>query len=261
MEVIIRPDTETAAELTARLIIDAVQEKPDLVLGLATGRTMEIVYAKLAQAHAESCLNMSQCTTFNLDEYCGLPADNKHSYRAYMNEHLFNKTNIDIHNTHLPNGMATDMKAEAAHYEKLIEEAGGIDFQLLGIGRSGHIGFNEPLSSLSSRTREKALTQATIDQNSPLFDSPEEMPRRAFTMGIGTILDAKRIVTLVTGSEKADVLHKSVEGPITAMVAATALQMHPSTAIIVDEDAAAKLEHKDYFYWIYENEPEWEPYR
>lgn len=261
MEVIIRPDSESAADLTARLIIDAVAEKPDLVLGLATGRTMESVYAKMVKAHEEGKLDLSGCTTFNLDEYIGLPADNKNSYRAYMNHHLFSKTNIKMENTNLPDGMAKDVKAEAARYEKLIEDAGGIDFQLLGIGRSGHIGFNEPLSAMASRTREKALTQVTIDQNAPLFDKPEDMPRRAFTMGIGTILDARRIVTLVTGSEKAEILAKSVEGPITAMISATALQLHPATTVITDEEAAIKLENRDYYHWLFDNEPEWETYR
>ncbi|OVE75086.1 hypothetical protein BVX97_05735 [bacterium E08(2017)] len=178
-----------------------------------------------------------------------------------MNRHLFNKTNIKISNTHLQDGMAADIKGEASRYEKLIADSGGIDLQLLGIGRSGHIGFNEPLSSLASRTRDKALTQATIDQNSPLFDNPDDMPRRAFTMGIGTILDAKRIITLVTGEEKAEILAKAVEGPITAMVAASALQMHPSTVIITDEAAASKLENTDYYNWIFQNEPEWEEYK
>lgn len=261
MEVIIQKDRETALELTAKVISDQVRKQPDLVLGLATGRTMEELYAKFVFEHENCGLDFSLCKTFNLDEYVGLPPENKHSYRYYMNQHLFNKINIDIRNTHLPDGMAEDLVAESEHYERLIAEEGGIDLQLLGIGRSGHIGFNEPLSSLQSRTREKALTPVTIAQNSPLFDKPEEMPKQAMTMGVGTILDAKRIIMLVTGNEKAKILAKAVEGPVTSMISASALQLHQKCTVIVDEDAAADLTEKEYYHWIFENEPEWEEYR
>lgn len=257
MEVIIRPDGDSAAELAARLIGDAIKNQPDMTLGLATGRTMESVYDKLAYQD----LDFADCSTFNLDEYIGIPPESEHSYRSYMNTHLFDRINIAKENTHLPNGMAEDYKAEAARYEELIASAGGIDLQLLGIGMSGHIGFNEPLSALFSRTREKALTQTTIDQNAPLFDSPEDMPRRAFTMGIGTILDARRIILLATGEEKSEILAKAVEGPVTAMISATALQLHPATTVIVDEAASIELEGVDYYRWLFENEPEWAQYK
>jgi glucosamine-6-phosphate deaminase len=261
MEVIIRPDAVSAIELTASILDNAIRNKPNLVMGLATGRTMEKLYERLAAYHSENGLDLSLCRSFNLDEYVGLPPENKHSYRYYMNEHLFSKVNIDIRNTFLPNGMANDLTAEGEHYEQLIDEAGGIDLQLLGIGRSGHIGFNEPLSALQSRTREKALTPTTIAQNSPMFDNPEDMPKQAMTMGVGTILDAKRIVMLVTGSEKAGILAKAVEGAVTAMVSASALQLHRKCTVIVDEDAAADLQEKEYYRWIFENEPEWEEFR
>ncbi len=261
MEVIIRPDTATAVELSAAIIANVMIEKPNTVLGLATGRTMEQLYDRVVKYHSEDALDFSLCRSFNLDEYVGLPADNKHSYRYYMNEHLFSKINIDLRNTHLPDGMADDLVAEGEHYEHLIEENGGIDLQLLGIGRSGHIGFNEPLSALLSRTREKALTPTTIAQNSPLFDNPEDMPKQAMTMGVGTILDAKRILMLVTGAEKAEILAKAVEGPITSMVSASALQLHPHCTVIVDEAAAEKLQGKEYYRWIFKNEPEWKDYK
>jgi len=257
MEVIIRPDKETAIKLTSKILEHAVVAKPNLVMGLATGRTMEKLYEKLA----ETDLDFSLCRTFNLDEYVGLPAENKHSYRYYMNEHLFSKINIDPRNTHLPDGMAEDLQAAGEHYEKLIEDEGGIDIQLLGIGRSGHIGFNEPLSALLSRTREKALTPVTIAQNSPLFDNPEDMPKQAMTMGVGTILDAKRIIMLVTGKEKAEILAKAVEGPVTGMISASALQLHQKCTVIIDEEAASCLQEKEYYHWIFENEPEWKEYR
>jgi len=257
MEVLIRPDADSAARLTAKVIQRDLMKKPNLVLGLATGRTMEIVYDKLAEMHKKEKLDFSLVRTFNLDEYIGLPPEDHGSYRYYMNKHLFNNVNIDLRNTHLPNGMAKDLAAEAANYEALIKDAGGVDFQLLGIGRSGHIGFNEPLSAFFSRTREKALTPTTIEQNQGLFKNPADMPRRAFTMGVGTILEAKRIVLLATGKEKASIIAKAVEGPVTSMISATALQLHPRTVVILDEDAASDLKEKEYYRWIFDNEPEW----
>jgi glucosamine-6-phosphate deaminase len=261
MEVIIRPKEADAENLTAKFIADQLQNKHDLVLSLATGRTMEDVYAEMVRMHKDDGLDFSACRTFNLDEYVGLPADDPHSYRSYMNSNLFNHINIDLRNTYLPDGMAKDLDAECRTYEERIKACGGVDLQLLGMGESGHIGFNEPLSALQSRTRQKALGKVTIDQNSPLFDPPEKMPRRALTMGVGTILDARRIILLVTGDNKAEIMAKAVEGPITGMISATALQLHPATTVICDEAAASKLEHKDYYYWIFDNEPEWESYR
>jgi glucosamine-6-phosphate deaminase len=261
MEVIIRPTENDAAQLTADLIGQALIDRPNLVLGLATGRTMEGLYARLVQKHVESGLDFSQATTFNLDEYIGLPPEDPNSYRSYMNHHLFDKINIDLANTFLPNGVAPDLDQECLDYEAKIEAKGGIDLQLLGIGSTGHIGFNEPLSALRSRTRCKALTPGTIAQNSPLFDNPEDMPKRAMTMGVGTILDSQRCIMLVTGEAKADIVAKAVEGPITSMISATALQLHPRCTVIVDEAAGSKLENRGYYDWIFQNEPEWAPYR
>lgn len=261
MDVVIQPTREAACDLTARIIGEELRANPKLVLGLATGRTMESVYALLATMNAAGTVDFSDVTTFNLDEYIGLDPNDKNSYRYYMNEHLFSKVNVKKKNTHLPNGAAKDIDAECRKYEKRIAKAGGIDFQLLGIGRSGHIGFNEPLSALLSRTRPKALMPETIAQNSPLFDNPGDMPRRAITMGVGTILDSRRCVLLATGAEKAGIIAKAVEGPVTAMISATALQLHPHCTIVVDEEAAADLEHKEYYRWTFANEPEWEPFR
>lgn len=261
MEVIVQNDDKKVAHLTALVMADSLRENPDLVLGLATGRTMESVYAELVRMHKESDLDFSKCITFNLDEYVGLVESDPNSYRSYMNRHLFDHINIDIANTHLPDGMAEDYKTEAQNYEDLISEAGGIDLQMLGIGRSGHIGFNEPLSALFSRTREKALTRTTIEQNAPLFDTPNQMPTHAFTMGIGTILDARRIMLIATGHEKARIIAKAVEGPVTAMISATALQLHPATTVILDEAAASGLEGIEYYRWFFKKEPEWQKYR
>lgn len=261
MEVIIRPDARAAAVLAARLIAHTIRNKPSTVLGLATGDTMECVYSELVRMHRKEELDFSLVRTFNLDEYAGLGPDNPNSYRYYMNRQLFEHINIDIRNTHLPDGIADDLDAECRHYEELIKECGGIDLQLLGLGKSGHIGFNEPLSALQSRTREKALTPTTVAQNAPLFPSPEAMPRRGMTMGVGTILESEHCLLLVTGDSKAAVLAAAVEGPVTSMISASALQLHPHCRVIVDEDAAGNLTQTDYYRWIFENEPEWREIR
>jgi glucosamine-6-phosphate deaminase len=261
MEVIIRETKEDAACLSADIIATELHRRPNLVLGLATGRTMEQVYDILVRLYEDEGLDFSLSRTFNLDEYYGLPAEDPNSYRYYMNKHLFHRVNIDLRNTHLPDGMAGDISKECGEYEHLMEDCGGIDLQLLGIGRSGHIGFNEPLSAMQSRTRAKALTPQTIAQNAPLFTGDQPMPKRAVTMGVGTILECKRCILVATGEEKAEVVAKAVEGPVTSMISATALQLHPRCTVIVDEAAGSKLANTDYYRWIFENEPEWEDYR
>lgn len=261
MEVIIQPNKEAAASLVARIIARELRANPHLVLGLATGSTMEQVYRQLVRMHREEKLDFSLCRTFNLDEYVGLFPSDPNSYRHYMNHHLFRHVNIDPRNTHLPNGLAADLTAECRRYEDLMQRCGGIDLQLLGIGKAGHIGFNEPLSALRSRTRVKALTPTTIKQNAPFFGGEDKMPRRAITMGVGTIIEARRCLLLATGGSKADVIAQAVEGPITSMVTATALQLHARCTVVVDEAAAEKLREKDYYRWIFENEPDWESYR
>lgn len=261
MEVIIRPDKDAAEWLVARMIAKELRVNPHLVLGLATGRTMERVYSHLVQMYREEALDFSLCSTFNLDEYVGLPAADRHSYRHYMNHQLFNQVNIDLRSTHLPDGMAKDLDAECENYEKLIQKFGGIDLQLLGVGKAGHIGFNEPLSALRSRTRVKALTPTTLEQNAALFASGEKVPRRAITMGVGTILDARRCILLATGDSKASIIAQAVEGPITSMISATALQWHCKCLVVVDEEAATQLKAADYYRWIFRNEPEWEEFQ
>ena len=257
MEVIIQSNPEAAADLVARVVARDLQANPHLVLGLATGRTMERVYRNLVAMHREQKLDFSLCSTFNLDEYVGLSPADPNSYRHYMEQHLFQHVNIDPRNTHLPNGMAPDLDKECEAYEKAIARFGGIDLQLLGIGQAGHIGFNEPLSALRSRTRVKALTPTTLAQNAQFFGGVDKMPRRAITMGVGTILDSRRCVLLATGVEKADILARAIEGPITGMVSATALQLHTRCTVVVDEAAATQLKEVEYYRWIFENEPEW----
>jgi len=259
--VILQSDAGAAAQLVARLVAKDLQANPHMVLGLATGRTMEAVYDRLVGRHEAGEIDFSLCRTFNLDEYVGLPASHSGSYRHYMDEHLFGRVNIDRRRTHLPDGTAADLDAECAHYEELIGRYGGIDLQLLGIGYAGHIGFNEPLSALRSRTRVKALSAITRSQNAELFGGVDAVPRRAITMGVGTILESRRSILVATGEEKAAIVAKAVEGPITAMISATALQLHPRCTVVVDEAAASKLEGSEYYRWIFANEPEWEEFR
>ena len=261
MEVIILPTREKADLLAAQLIAKELRQKPHLVLGLATGRTMERLYHQLGDMHQRDGLDFSLCRSFNLDEYIGLPPESPYSYRYYMDEQLFKRVNIDRRNTHLPDGMAGDLDASCQHYEEMIADCGGIDLQLLGIGADGHIGFNEPLSALRSRTRPKALTPSTIGQNAPMCGGVANMPKRAITMGVGTILESKHCLMLVTGQTKAEVLARAVEGPITSMVTASALQLHPQCRVIVDAEAAAHLLGRDYYDWIFRNEPEWAEYQ
>jgi glucosamine-6-phosphate deaminase len=262
MEVIIQPNEDAAALLVARLIARELRTNPHLVMGLATGRTMESVYRVLVKMHRDERLDFSLCRTFNLDEYVGLPPDDPRSYRFYMNHHLFGQVNIDLRNTHLPNGMAADLDAECVRYEKNIAKFGGIDLQLLGVGGDGHIGFNEPLSAMRSRTRVKALAPATLEQNAPMFGGDKsQVPHRAITMGVGTIQACRRCLVLATGARKAEIIVKTVEGPITSMITATALQLHPRCTVVVDEPAAAKLSGVEYYRWIFANEPEWAEYR
>jgi glucosamine-6-phosphate deaminase len=241
MEIIIEPDASAAAAVVGKIISIALRSKPNLVLGLATGRTMEAVYAELVRMHREEGLDFSLCRTFNLDEYIGLAEDDEHSYRQYMNNRLFLHVNIDLGNTHLPNGVAADLVKECDNYEKMIVTAGGIDLQLLGIGQNGHLGFNEPLSAFRSRTRIQNLSPTTRAQNAPLFPNPDLVPHRAITMGVGTILDCHRCLLLATGSAKATVVAKAIEGPITSMITATSLQLHPACTVVLDRTASNQL--------------------
>lgn len=261
MEVIIQPTREAAAQLTARIIAAEIKKNPAAVLGLATGATVEPVYTKLIEMHHKEGLDFSLCKSFNLDEYVGLSGDHPGSYRYFMNSHLFDQINIDKRNTHVPNGMASDLKAECLAYEEAIWGAGGIDLQLLGIGLDGHVGFNEPMSSLQSRTRVKQLNPVTIRQNAGYFGGEDKMPRRAITMGVGTILDSQLCILLATGAAKADILAEAIEGPFCARVTASSLQWHRQAIVIVDDACAVKLKNREYYDWSFNQEPKWAPFR
>ena len=258
MEIIIKPTVAEVQQEAARLIHRQVREKPACVLGLATGSTPIGVYSLLVSMHRAGGLDFSRVTTFNLDEYVGLPSGHPCSYREFMRQHLFGQVKISPGNVHFPDGLAADVTAHCRAYEEAILRAGGIDLQLLGIGRDGHIGFNEPSSSLASRTRIKTLTPQTIKDNAKCFGSPEQVPHHVITMGVGTIMDARQCVLLATGEAKASAVAGMAEGPITADLPASVLQMHPVCKLIVDEAAATKLRRADYYRWVYDSKPPWQ---
>lgn len=228
----------------AKLVASRIRRKPNLVLGLATGSTPLGLYKELIRLHKEEGLDFSKVVTFNLDEYIGLSPNHDQSYRYFMNVNLFNHINIDKRNIHIPDGMAEDIEAHCEWYEEQIRKFGGIDLQILGIGANGHIAFNEPGSSLSSRTRIKTLTKQTIKDNARFFKSIDEVPKYAITMGIGTIMEAKELVLLANGQNKADAIKATIEGPISTMCPASIIQMHRKAFVFVDKAAASKLSHK-----------------
>jgi len=256
MEVIIKQDAEKVSWEAAALFCRQLREKPDSVFGLATGSTPVRLYHLLGEMAQAGELDLSQATTFNLDEYVGLPGAHPQSYASFMREHLF--AHVPVARWHVPDGMAGDIPQLCAAYEQAIREAGGIDLQLLGLGSDGHIGFNEPGSSLGSRTRLKTLTAQTVADNACYFSSPAEVPRHVVTMGVGTILEARHCLVLAFGERKAQAVAAMAEGAITAMVPASALQMHPVCTLIVDEPAAALLQRREYYRWVYENKPAWQ---
>ncbi|GGW62875.1 glucosamine-6-phosphate deaminase [Alishewanella tabrizica] len=241
MQVVIKPDAAAVAKYGAAIFIQQIVTKPDSVLGLATGSTPLALYQQLIDAYRVESVSFKQVKTFNLDEYLGLAADHPQSYRYFMQQHLFNHIDIRIEHTAVPNGNAPDPLHACNDYERQITAAGGIDLQLLGLGRNGHIGFNEPSSGLQSRTRIKTLTAATIADNARFFQPNEYQPHLAITMGIGTILDARKVVLLATGSAKAAAVKAMIEGPLSASCPASALQLHQHAVIVIDEAAASEL--------------------
>ena len=254
MRLIIEPDYNQLSKWTANYVIERInaaknQTKP-FVLGLPTGSSPEGMYAELVKAYKEGRVSFKNVVTFNMDEYVGLPESHPQSYHSFMAEHLFNHIDCPKENIHILNGNAEDLQAECQHYEDMIREAGGIDLFLGGIGPDGHIAFNEPGSSLRSRTRIKTLTSDTRIANSRFFDNdPEKVPAHALTVGVGTVMDAKEVLILVNGHNKAEALHAAVEGGITQKWTISALQMHEHGTIVCDESATDKLTVETYKYF------------
>ncbi|HVX14383.1 MAG TPA: glucosamine-6-phosphate deaminase [Pirellulales bacterium] len=247
MRVIVEPGPEGVARTAARFVARLVRRKQNCVLGLATGGTPLGMYRELIRMHREEGLDFSHVATFNLDEYVGLEPTHPQSYRRFMQENLFDHLNVEPRHTHVPDGRALDFDAFCQQYERMIVEAGGIDLQVLGIGSDGHIAFNEPGSSLGSRTRLKTLTEETIRDNARFFGSAEQVPRLAVTMGVGTILESRQCLLLACGPTKARAIRDTVEGPVTAQVTASALQLHRDVIAVVDEEAGRLLERRDYY--------------
>ena len=247
MRVVILKTAEEVSQRAAEIIANLVGERPQAVLGLATGSTPLATYRRLIELHRSGELSFAQVTTFNLDEYVGLSGDHPQSYRYFMDSELFEHIDVDPAHCHVPDGLASDYHSYGQQYEQRIVDAGGIDLQLLGIGSDGHIAFNEPGSSLGSRTRLKALTEQTRRDNSRFFHSLDAVPKLAISMGVGTILEARQILLLATGASKADAVRAFIEGPITAQITASALQLHPAVTVVLDEPAAAWLQRSEYY--------------
>ena len=247
MRVIIEPDADKVALGAAKIIAQLVRRKPRCVLGLATGSTPLGTYRELIRMHEQDGLDFSQLVTFNLDEYVGLGPDHPQSYRHFMQQSLFHGINVKPENTYVPDGLVTDFDAYCEQYEQQIRDVGGIDLQILGIGTDGHIAFNEPGSSLGSRTRLKSLTGETVRDNARFFGSPDRVPRLAITVGVGTILESRRCLLLATGYSKAAAMRDAVEGPVTAQVTASALQLHREVIAVLDEAAASQLKRRSYY--------------
>ena len=260
MEVLILKNAFQVAEKGAELVSTFLQENPRSVLGLATGSTPVEMYKILVAKHHAGELTFRDVISFNLDEYVGLGPKHPCSYHQYMAKNFFDHVDIPSRQIHIPDGLTQNIPAFCRKYEGEIRKAGGIDLQVLGIGHDGHIGFNEPSSSLSSRTRIKTLTRRTVELNKRFFPKSDLIPHHVITMGVGTILNARCCLLLAYGKNKAAAIAKMVEGPIAAMVPASALQLHPKTMIVIDQAAASRLQLREYYKKVYENKPEWQRY-
>lgn len=257
-EVVIVSDQDAAGNLVADAIVGLIRRKPDAVLGLATGSTPLASYRALARRIAEEGIDVRGVRGFALDEYVGLPAGHPESYRAVITREVVEPLGLTPELVRVPNGDPAEIQHAGADYEAAIDAAGGVDLQILGIGRTGHIGFNEPGSSLASLTRVKTLTEPTRLDNARFFDSPDDVPMHCITQGIGTILRAKHLVLLAFGEAKAHAVAAAVEGPVTASQPGSAVQLHPHATIIVDEAAAAELEQIAYYRHAWANKPDWQ---
>jgi glucosamine-6-phosphate deaminase len=260
MEVIIRDTAEEVALYGARILARVLRDKPRCVLGLATGRTPLRLYEELVRLHREEKLSFREAVTFNLDEYVGLPADHPQSYRRYMRENLFRHIDLPPGSAHVPDGSAADLRRHCADYEAAIQNAGGIDLQLLGLGANGHIGFNEPTGSLNSPTWIKILSEKTLRDNAPHFPDPASQPRHVITMGIGSILRARHCLVLACGAHKSHAVQAMIEGPVSSMCPASALQLHPRTTVIVDLPASARLDNIEHYRWVEQHKLDWQTY-
>ena len=260
MEILIHDTPEEGAQVAAKLVKKILSTRSKPVLGLATGGTPLRLYRELIRMHQSGELSFKDCTSFNLDEYVGLPPEDERSYHHYMRSNLFDQVDMDFNRIHLPDGCAGDLRQACRDYEEKIKEFGGIDLQVLGIGANGHIGFNEPTGSLASRTWVKILSEQTIKDNAIYFDDPEEVPRHVVTMGIATVMETRHCLLLANGAKKADAVRRMIEGPVSASCPASILQMHRRVTIVLDEEAAYLLTFKDHYKWVEGNKLDWQKY-
>ena len=242
MKIVKTRDYNDMSRKAANIISAQIIMKPDCVLGLATGSSPEGTYAQLVEWYKKGDLDFSQVTSVNLDEYRGLSGDNDQSYRYFMNTHLFDHVNIDKSRTFVPNGLEPDSEKACREYDAVVEATGGVDLQLLGIGHNGHIGFNEPAKEFCKNTQCVDLTESTIEANKRFFEKEEDVPRQAYTMGIGTIMKAKKILLVASGKDKAEIVKKAFFGPVTPSVPASILQFHPDVTVVCDAAAYSKVE-------------------
>lgn len=258
MEVVILPGSRPIAGLASDAVEALLRRKPDAVLGLATGSSPLPIYSELALRHERDGLDFSLTRAFAVDEYVGLPAGHPQSYREVIAREFTERVNIEPANVHVPDGTAGDIPAVCRAYEEAIRDAGGVDLQILGVGTDGHIGFNEPGSSLASRTRIKTLVEQTRRENARFFGSLAEVPHHVLTQGLGTILDARHVILVATGAQKAQAVRDLVEGPVAAICPASVLQLHPHATVLLDEAAASSLRLADYYRHSYDNKPTWQ---
>jgi len=245
MRIIVEKDYHAMSKKASLMVASQITLKPDSNLGLATGGTPLAMYYKLIEMFREDEIDFNEVQSFNLDEYCGLKADHPNSYHYYMNDNFFKEINIKNENIHIPDGSAEDFKQECRNYEELIKKARGIDLQILGIGSNGHIGFNEPAESLNAATEVVDLTEETIEANSRYFESKDEVPKKAISMGMATILKADRIVLLASGKSKAKAIKRAVSSKISTQNPASLLQTHPQITILLDKEAASLIKKED----------------
>lgn len=257
MEVVILGSVDDVDRTVADVVESVVRAGP-AVLGLATGSTPVGAYTELARRHREQDLSFARCTAFLLDEYIGISTESEQSYFTFIRDNFVDLVDLDGASVFSPDGEAADIGAEARRFDSAIADAGGVDVQILGIGSDGHLGFNEPGSSLRSRTRVKTLTEQTRRDNARFFATPDDVPHHVLTQGLGTICEARHLVLIATGAAKADAVAAAVEGPLSAFCPASAIQWHPHVSVVLDESAASKLKLADYYRYAYEQKPSWQ---
>lgn len=258
MEVVIVPTADDAARIVADVVLHLIDRRPDAVLGLATGSSPLGAYRLLIADGRSGRVSFARCRAVLLDEYVGLPPDHPEAYRSVIRREFADHVDVPADNLHGPDVGAEDLPAACSRYDRLLADLGGVDLQLLGIGSDGHVGFNEPGSSLRSRTRVKTLTKATRRDNARFFTSAEEVPRHVVTQGLGTISDARHVVLIATGAAKAEPVARAVEGPLAAVCPASVLQLHPHATVVLDEAAAGGLQLADYYREAYAGKPSWQ---